>query len=160
MEAVKVLKKGEVIFKEGDLENCMYKIITGSVGIYANYGKEEEKLLVDLKAGEKSFFGEMGMIDEEPRSATAVAMEDTEIAVITSENFAEFFKENPEHIIYIMQNMSKRIRNLTNDYLDACRAVAEAVETEKSGKSKSDWFKERVEKFISDYNQSGFRSIC
>ena len=160
MEAVKVLKKGEVIFKEGDLENCMYKIITGSVGIYANYGKEEEKLLVELKTGEKSFFGEMGMIDEEPRSATAVAVEDAEIAVITSENFAEFFKENPEHIIYIMQNMSKRIRNLTNDYLDACRAVAEAVETEKSGKSKSDWFKKRVEKFINDYNQSGLRSIC
>ena len=160
MEAVKVLKKGEVIFKEGALENCMYKIITGSVGIYANYGKEEEKLLVDLKAGEKTFFGEMGMIDEEPRSATAVAMEDTEIAVITSENFAEFFKENPEHIIYIMQNMSNRIRNLTNDYLDACRAVAEAVETEKNGKSKSDWFKERVVKFINDYNQSGLRSIC
>jgi hypothetical protein len=56
--------------------------------------------------------------------------------------------------------MSKRIRNLTNDYLDACRAVAEAVETEKSGKSKSDWFKKRVEKFINDYNQSGLRSIC
>ena len=160
MKAVKVLKKGEVIFKEGDLENCMYKIITGSVGIYANYGKEEEKLLVELKTGEKSFFGEMGMIDEEPRSATAVAVEDAEIAVITSENFAEFFKENPEHIIYIMQNMSNRIRNLTNDYLDACRAVAEAVETEKSGKSKSDWFKKRVEKFINDYNQSGLRSIC
>ena len=160
MEAVKVFKKGEVIFKEGDLENCMYKIVTGCVGIYANYGKEEEKLLVELKTGEKSFFGEMGMIDEEPRSATAVAVEDAEIAVITSENFAEFFKENPEHIIYIMQNMSKRIRNLTNDYLDACRAVAEAVETEKSGKSKSDWFKKRVEKFINDYNQSGLRSIC
>ena len=160
MEAVKVFKKGEVIFKEGDLENCMYNIVTGCVGIYANYGREAEKLLVDLKAGEKTFFGEMGMIDDEPRSATAIAMEDAEIAVITPENFADFFKENPEHIIYIMQNMSKRIRNLTNDYLDACRAVAEAVETEKNGKSKSDWFKERVVKFINDYNQSGLRSIC
>ena len=55
MEAVKVFKIGEVIFKEGDLENCMYNIVTGSVGIYANYGKEAEKLLVDLKAGEKTF---------------------------------------------------------------------------------------------------------
>jgi CRP-like cAMP-binding protein len=159
MGAVKVFKKGEVIFKEGDLENCMYNVISGCVGIYANYGKEDEKLLVDLKAGEKSFFGEMGMIDGEPRSATAVAIEDTEASVITSENFADFFKEHPEHIFYMMQNMSKRIRGLTVDYLDACRAVAEAVETEKNGKSKSDWFKDRIVKFINDYNQSGLRSI-
>jgi hypothetical protein len=121
--------------------------------------KQTYPVLIPAEAGEKTFFGEMGMIDDEPRSATAVAMEDTEVAVITPENFADFFKDNPEHIIYIMQNMSKRIRNLTNDYLDACRAVAEAVETEKNGKSKSDWFKERVVKFINDYNQSGIRSI-
>ena len=148
-----------MIFKEGDLELCMYNICRGSVGIYANYGKEDEKLLVELKAGEKAFFGEMGMIEQEPRSATAVALEDTEVAVISSENFADYFKEQPEHIFYIMQNMSKRIRSLTNDYLDACRAVAEAVETEKSGKSKSDWFKNRVAKFIEDYSQAGLRSI-
>ena len=159
MGNVKLLKKGEVIFKEGDLELCMYNIRSGCVGIYANYGKEDEKLLVELKAGEKAFFGEMGMIEQEPRSATAVALEDTEVAVISSENFADYFKEQPEHIFYIMQNMSKRIRSLTNDYLDACRAVAEAVETEKSGKSKSDWFKNRVAKFIEDYSQAGLRSI-
>ena len=160
MGAVKLLKKGEVIFKEGDLELCMYNIRSGSVGIYASYGKEDEKLLVELKADEKTFFGEMGMIDQEPRSATAVALEDTEVAVISSENFADYFKEQPEHIFYIMQNMSKRIRGLTSDYLDACRAVAEAVETEKSGKAKSDWFKNCVAKFIEDYSQAGLRSIC
>jgi hypothetical protein len=43
---------------------------------------------------------------------------------------------------------------LTEDYLDACRAVAEAVESEKNGKSKSGWFKEKVSKFIEDYNYS------
>ena len=151
---IRKMKKGEVIFKEGDLELCMYNIASGSVGIYANYGKEDEKLLVELKADEKAFLGEMGMIDESPRSATAVALEDTEVAVISSENFADYFKDHPEHIVYIMQNMSKRIRSLTADYLDACRAVAEAVEAEKSGKAKSNWFKDRVVKFISDYNQS------
>ena len=154
MGNVKLYKKGEVIFKEGDLEICMYNVLNGSVGIYANYGKAEEKLLVELKAEEKAFFGEMGMIDESPRSATAIALEDTELTVITVENFVEYFKNHPEHIIYIMQNMSKRIRSLTEDYLDACRAVAEAVETEKNGKTKSSWFKNRVVKFISDYNQS------
>ena len=57
-------------------------------------------------------------------------------------------------ILGIMKNMSKRIRGLTEDYLDACHAIAEAVETEKSGKTKSKWFKEKVSKFIDDYNYS------
>ena len=160
MEAVKVFKKGEVIFKEGENQMWMYALLKGSVGIYANYGTDAEKLLVELKAEDKAYFGEMGLIDAAPRSATAVVLEDAYVNIISKDNFAEFFRERPADILAMMQNMSKRIRNLTNDYLDACRAVAEAVETEKSGKSKSDWFKKRVEKFINDYNQSGLRSIC
>jgi hypothetical protein len=42
MEAVKVLKKGEVIFKEGDLENCMYKIITEVLGFMQITGKKKK----------------------------------------------------------------------------------------------------------------------
>ena len=152
MEVVKVFKKGEVIFKEGDLENCMYNIVTGCVGIYANYGTDAEKLLVELKAEDKAYFGEMGLIDAAPRSATAVVLEDAYVNIISKENFAEYFRERPEDILGMMQNMSKRIRGLTADYLDACRAVAEAVESEKNGKSKSKWFKDKVSKFIEDYN--------
>ena len=38
----KTFKKGEVIFKQGDLSDCMYDILWGEVGIYANYGTPEE----------------------------------------------------------------------------------------------------------------------
>ena len=47
-----------------------------------------------------------------------------------------------------MTQMGGRIRELTRDYLDACRAAAELVETKESGKEKSGWFKEHMNKFL------------
>lgn len=149
---IKIFAKGEVIFLEGAMESFMYDLKKGTVGIYINYGKPEEKLLTTLNADEgTAIFGEMGMIDTMARSATAVAMEDVEACVVTGKEFGEYFKEKPEVILKIMQNMSKRIRTLSKDYLDACQAVAEMVETEKTGKEKSNWFKKIVHKFIEDY---------
>ena len=72
----------------------------------------------------------------------------------TPESFDAYFKESPAKVLLIMQNMSHRIRELTRDYLEACRAVAEAVETEKTGKEKSSWFKEKVRKLMDDYERA------
>ena len=149
---VKKFANGEVIFKEGAMESFMYDLIKGKVGIYANYGEEGEKLLTELNAGDGGVtFGEMGLIDAKPRSATAVALGDVLACMITEQEFGEYFKENPDAVLMIMQNMSKRIRELTQDYLDACRAVAESVDFEKTGKEKSSWLLEKVDKFIKDY---------
>ena len=149
---MKTFAKGAVIFLEGAMESCMYDLRKGKVGIYANYGKPEEKLLTELSVDKGSvFFGEMGMIDSMARSATAVALEEVEVCVIAGKEFGEYFKERPEVVLEIMQNMSKRIRELSKDYLDACHAVAEMVDTEKTGKEKSNWFKKAVHKFIQDY---------
>ena len=148
----KTFAKGEVIFLEGAMEYYMYDLKKGKVGIYTNYGKPEEKLLTELSAEQGTvFFGEMGMIDSMARSATAVATEDVETCVITGKEFGEYFSEKPEVVLEMMQNMSKRIRALSKDYLDACHAVAEMVDTEKTGKEKSNWFKKAVQKFIADY---------
>ena len=149
---VKKFAKGEVIFQEGALEAFMYELIEGKVGIYAGYGEAGERLLTELKAEDGGVtFGEMGLIDMMPRSATAVALEDVVACVITGEEFGEYFKKNPAAVLDIMQHMSKRIRSLSQDYLDACRAVSEMVEAEKSGKEKTSWFKKAVNKFMEDY---------
>lgn len=148
----KTFQKGEVIFKEGDYASCMYDILCGRVGIYANYGAANEKLLTELTA--EQFFGEMGMIECYPRSATAVALDEgTQVKVITSEAFGYYFQESPAKVLMIMQHMSHRIRELTRDYLEACRAVVEATEAEQTGKEKSSWFKERFKKFSRDYEE-------
>lgn len=152
---VKKFAKGEVIFKEGAMESFMYALAEGKVGIYASYGEAGEKLLTELNAKDGVMtFGEMGLIDAMPRSATAVALEDVAAYMITEEAFGAYFSENPAAVLAIMQNMSKRIRGLSQDYLDACRAVAEMVEAEKNGNEKSDWFRNKVGKFLKDYEKA------
>lgn len=148
---VLILKRNEIIFKEGDQSNCMYDIRVGTVGIYANYGTKEEKLLTELKKDQ--FFGEMGIIEGYPRSATAVAMGDmTELTVVPQADFADYCKRNPEKTVLIMKNMSARIRELTQDYIEVCRTVAETMEAEKNSENKG--LLNRLKKYADQYNQA------
>ena len=117
-------KAGTVIFKEGEPGRCLYAIHWGRVGIYADYGTPEQKLLTELAAGQ--FFGEMGMIENEPRSATAVVIDnDTVLEIIRPEDLAELFDKNPLKVDMILQNLSYRLRRLTNEYADICAKVKE-----------------------------------
>jgi len=146
----KSYKKGEIIFKQGDPADCMYDIRWGSVGIYLNYGTSDEKMLAQLRGDD--IFGEMGLVDEAPRSATAVALErETRVEVINRNTFSRYLRERPEKVIAVMQSMGKRIRDLTDDYMDACRAIKEAVESQEEGREKSGWFKERAGRFVDEY---------
>ncbi len=70
-------KAGETIFWEGEPGVGMYIIHRGSVTISKYFSSEERKVLATLKGGE--FFGELALLDESPRSATAIAKEETKI---------------------------------------------------------------------------------
>ena len=123
---VETFSKGTIIVREGESGEYMFAIHGGSVGIYANYGTTLEKKLTTLYAN--TFFGEMGMLDMEPRSATAVAEEDdTVIEVIRAGDLENLFKSNPMEVDMILCHLSNRLRRLTQDYVKACEsAVADA----------------------------------
>ena len=122
MSELKTFVKGTVIFKQGDVELKMYDIISGKVGIFADYGKKDEKLLAEMTPGK--FFGEMGLIDILPRSATAVALEDTETTVIDQNEALQYLDDHPEKAMAIIKTLSTRLRGLTLDYMDACNTIA------------------------------------
>ncbi|MBO7252881.1 MAG: cyclic nucleotide-binding domain-containing protein [Oscillospiraceae bacterium] len=146
----KILKRNEIIFNQGDKSDCMYDIRVGTVGIFVNYGTMEEKLLTELTKDQ--FFGEMGIIEGYPRSATAVAMGDeTELVVIPKCDFEEYCKQNPEKTILIMKNMSARIRELTQDYLEVCHTIAESVEAEQKCEPKSAGLMNRLKQYRDKY---------
>ena len=116
--------KRTVICKQGDLVECMYDIHWGRVGIYTNYGTPDQVELSVLSSN--SFFGEMGMVSGEPRSATAVALDDqTTVEIIRPEDFYELFEKNPVKVDMILRHLSTRLRKLTSLYLDVCRAISE-----------------------------------
>lgn len=119
---------GEVIFYAGDHADCMYQIYSGRVGIYSDYKTKNQKLLTEL--GNEAIFGEMGTLDDMPRSATAVCLENCCVLRIGKENFFQFFQKNPMKIIWIIHQMCLRLRNLTGIYNDVCKTLTELSDQE------------------------------
>ena len=122
METLK-FRKGDMIFEEGDLEDWMYEIREGMVGIYAGYGTPAEKELTALEEG--AFLGELGLITGNERSASVAALENTTLLKITRDDLEEYFTKNPDKILRVMKQMAERLRDLTDDYMEACRTISE-----------------------------------
>ncbi|MEJ5307002.1 MAG: Crp/Fnr family transcriptional regulator [candidate division WOR-3 bacterium] len=102
----KVLKDGEVLFREGEVGDEMYLIKSGKIKIVQKIG-DEMKVLAVLSEGD--FFGEMALIDGSPRSATAIAEGDTELITFDKVAFRKKIGEEPL-IEYIITELSKRLR--------------------------------------------------
>ncbi len=117
-------KKDQVIFRQGEIGSVMYDIVSGKIGIFSDYQTEKEKKIAELDAGQ--IFGEMGMIEIYPRSATAVALEeDTVLRELGESELREYLKDKPEKLLLLMKQLSQRIRETTQAYLDVCRTVSE-----------------------------------
>ena len=129
----KVYNKGDIIFRQGDAGESMFDIRGGRVGIYLDYGTEQQKLLTELGSG--SFFGEIGMIDHVPRSATAVALKDkTALLEITEDTLGELLRENSEKVFAIVRQLADRLRDLTKNYMEVCRTAASIKKIEERPK--------------------------
>lgn len=114
-------EKDQVIFREGDDARTMYDILSGKVGIYKGYGTEDARQIVVLEAGK--IFGEMGMIEYYPRSATAVALEDTVVEELGESELRDYFQNKPEKLLQLMKVLSQRVRETTQKYMDICRTI-------------------------------------
>ena len=120
----KEFKSGQVIFKQGDSELCMYDIQSGRVGIYSAYGTPDEKQIAVLSIGE--IVGETGLLDRVPRTATAVALDDdTVLLEIREENLKDYFLKEPEKLLLLMRNLSGRLREINSKLADVCRKIYE-----------------------------------
>ena len=123
---VKYYNAGEIIFREGDESVFMYQIHSGSVSIFVNYGSSEETKLTTLYTN--AFFGEMGLVSNDKRSATAVVAEnETVLEAIRAEDFEALFKANPLKVEMILGHLANRLRRLTADYFGLCWTAAKGV---------------------------------
>lgn len=100
----------QIIIKEGDFGKDVYLIISGKVVVAEKQSSSNKyKVLATLGAGE--IFGEMAMIDNQPRSATLVAATPCKILVLSPEDFEKIFKTHPRWSLKILSALSKRIQN-------------------------------------------------
>ena len=147
------LKKNEVIFRQGDPSDCMYRIEEGRVGIFLDYGTADQRRLTELTKGQ--FLGEMGLLDSAPRSAAAVSLaEGTRLQVIDEANFGRSLAEDPDSMLSLLQQMSMRLRRISRDYADACRTVSDVMEAEKAGKQRDAALQNRIAKTLAGLEAS------
>ena len=142
--------KDQIIFCQGENASVMYDIISGKIGIFTDYQTEQEKKIAELDAGE--VFGEMGLIECLPRSASVVALEDgTTVQEISAAEFSDYFKSSPDKVLGVMRQLSARLRETNEKYAEACRTVYDTVETEKKGEKKSGGLLSRLNFFHKEY---------
>ena len=100
--------RGEVIFEQGDLGDELFILVRGEVRIMLAHGTSEEVELNRL-AG-VSYFGEMAILDDEPRSASVVCNEDSHLLVLKGDQLKELIHQMPEISFEIFKVLTARIR--------------------------------------------------
>ncbi len=99
---------GEVIFHEGDAGTALYIIETGEVKIVL--GSAEGKEVVLRLFGRSDFFGELALLDGEPRSANAVAREACNLLLLRRADFLQFLVDEPQVAVNLLAVLSSRLR--------------------------------------------------
>ncbi|HEY6898363.1 MAG TPA: Crp/Fnr family transcriptional regulator [Rhodocyclaceae bacterium] len=102
--------KQSVIVHEGDRADALYVILAGSVEFILQ-GEDGRRFVLGT-AGAGEYFGEM-MLDGGPRSASVVAVEACQCAVIPGAEMQLFVERHPAVALTIMRNLSRRVRTLT-----------------------------------------------
>ena len=115
-------KPDDLIFREGDESDAAYLIISGNVRIVKGYGTSNPKELAVVGAGE--YVGEMGAIDNLPRSASAVAQGTVVCTPVTPAEFMDMLRKNPDEAIDLLRILFERLREANRRLADIEQAGA------------------------------------
>jgi hypothetical protein len=133
---LKHFERGEILFREGEAGREAYRIVSGHVEITITEGARTSNLGI-LYPGE--ILGEMAMIEDKPRAATARALTATVVEVITEENFIDAVIHDPERLkAYLgtlferLRGMGVRLRQALRNNVALSEELVQAGETERA----------------------------
>ena len=123
----KNLPKNNMILQKGDEAEALYIITSGRVNVTLISEAGKEIILATLKDGD--FFGEMSLLDNEPRSANVITIEDTNLLVIYRDDFNYIIKNDPGVSLNLLNYLSRRLRIADKKIgslalLDVCGRIA------------------------------------
>ena len=99
---------GTVIFEAGSTGEEMFGVVAGKVELRLPDGRA-------VAIGPDETFGEMALVDKSPRSATATALEDSQLAVIDKHRFLFLVTETPTFALQVMSSLAERLRDLQKE---------------------------------------------
>jgi CRP-like cAMP-binding protein len=103
---------GEVIIRQGELGDCMYVIQEGQVEVIMELDDNRTRLAI-RKQGD--FFGEMAIFEREVRMATVRSLGRARVLTVDKKNFLRRIHEDPSLVYRLVQSMSARIRELSEE---------------------------------------------
>ena len=109
--------RGEVIFLEGDQGTALCLIAEGRIRIQLTGTDGREVVIIVYGPGE--IFGELALLDGEPRSADAIAQDAARVFWLQREDFAAFLDSHPRAAMTMLGNLSRRLRHTTRVVQDA-----------------------------------------
>ncbi len=124
----------EVICRQGEAGDCMYVVQAGRVAV-VRQESGPEVVIAQLKAGD--IFGEMAIVDRQPRSATVRAEGTARVLTLDKRAFLRRVHEDPSLAFRILQQMSVRVRSLDEEVARLMRLQAQASDGGSLGTSQS-----------------------
>jgi len=121
----KIFRKGDVIIEKGSYGSCAYIIESGKVEV-TDLVDGKKMVFGVLVAGQ--IFGEMGLVEDQPRSAMVTAVEDVQLAVLTRDRFNKLFEEKPKVLLPIIKALFERLRIANKMLLGKNTRCRDAVE--------------------------------
>jgi CRP-like cAMP-binding protein len=100
------MKRGGYFFREGDLADSMFVLEEGEVAVYRNWQGTDFKLR-ELRAGD--CFGEMALLDCQPRSASVLVLQDALAIEISTAQLAEIYEKFPDQFVLMHMNMAREV---------------------------------------------------
>jgi CRP/FNR family transcriptional regulator/CRP/FNR family cyclic AMP-dependent transcriptional regulator len=110
-------QRGATIIRQDEPGSMLYIIVNGHVKITSVSSEGEELILALLT--DNDFFGELSLLDGQPHSASATAMETTQVMTLNRDEFLEVIAKNPEMVNNILVVLSNRLRRTNTMFEDA-----------------------------------------
>jgi CRP/FNR family transcriptional regulator, cyclic AMP receptor protein len=101
-------KNDAILFEDDDSHQGFFLLVVGEVKVVLTSMDGKETILASLKEGD--FFGEMALLDGEPRSATVRAVESSRLLSIRRDDFLNFLRKHPDVALVLLAEMSRRLR--------------------------------------------------
>jgi CRP-like cAMP-binding protein len=117
LTSLRVYSPGEYLCRRGDVGDELFIIRQGQVKIVLTSFEGREIILALLKEGD--FLGELSLIDGEPRSADAIAVENTEVIIIGKSCFEKLLRDNEQLRNEILRVLARRLRQANENLLDS-----------------------------------------
>lgn len=112
------VRKGDFLFHRGDEGTALYIIYQGLIKIAVPTRQDEEVTLAMLSDGD--FFGEMALLDDLPRSADAMALEDTQLYMLNRADFLSFLVQHEHAVRAVIKALSLRLRKTDDLVAEVC----------------------------------------